>query len=78
MTLMFGLAFSKAVIATCVCLPSVPRPDSANAIVCFAEAGTCLTEDPELDPPQPATAVSAAIANTPEAARLTDDLDPDI
>src|SRR6201996_1239353 len=35
-TLMFGLAFSKALIATCVCWPSVPSPDSANTMVCVA------------------------------------------
>src|ERR1700728_4084267 len=39
-TLMFGLAFSKALIATCVCVPSVPSPDSANTMVCEALAAT--------------------------------------
>ena len=33
LTLMFGLAASKAVIAFWVCMPSVPSPDSANVIV---------------------------------------------
>ncbi len=37
---MFGLAFSKALIATCVCMPSVPSPDSANTMVCAALAAT--------------------------------------
>src|ERR1700761_7008509 len=45
-TLMFGLAFSKALIASCVCWPSVPSPDSANTMVCLALAAT---ED--VDPP---------------------------
>src|SRR5260370_15881891 len=43
-TLMFGFAASKALIAFWVCWPSVPSPDSANTIVCLvlAEAGGLL------------------------------------
>ncbi len=61
-TLMFGLAFSKALIATCVCAPSVPSPDSANTMVCGALAAT-----EELDPPpelQAAVPAASAIAPT--------------
>jgi hypothetical protein len=29
------LAASKALIAFCVCVPSLPSPDSANVIVCL-------------------------------------------
>src|ERR1700684_2131957 len=59
-TLMFGLAFSKALIAVCVCWPSVPSPDSANTMVCTALAAT---EEPgplpELQAAAPATSATA-------------------
>src|SRR3984885_14414519 len=59
-TLMFGLAFSKPLIAVCVCVPSVPSPDSANTMVCEALAAT---ED--LDPPELQAAAPAASATVP-------------
>src|SRR5580693_328304 len=70
-TLMFGLAFSKPLIATCVCVPSVPRPDSANTMVCFAVAATEAPDPP--DPPDPpelqaAAPVASATAVMPNAA----------
>ena len=55
LTLMFGLAFSKALIAVCVCWPSVPSPDSANTMVCVALAAT-----EELDPPPELQAAAPA------------------
>ena len=58
-TLMFGLAFSKALIAACVCLPSVPSPDSANTMVCLALAAT-----DELDPPPELQAAAPAVSAT--------------
>src|ERR1700759_4220229 len=61
-TLMFGLAFSKALIATCVCWPSVPRPDSANTMVWLALAETEGVDPPEL---QAAAPVASATAPTP-------------
>src|ERR1700742_5043989 len=57
-TFMFGLAFSKALIASCVCWPSVPSPDSANTMVCLALAAT-EELDPPLEPQAAAPAVSA-------------------
>src|ERR1700761_7513411 len=61
LTLMFGLAFSNALIAVCVCWPSVPSPDSANTMVCGALAAT-----DELDPPPELQAAApAASASTP-------------
>src|ERR1700722_13402823 len=62
-TLMFGLAFSKALIAVCVCAPSVPSPDSANTMVCLAFAAT-----DEVDPPlelQAAAPLARATAPMP-------------
>src|SRR3984885_3203015 len=60
-TLMFGFAFSKALIATCVCCPSVPSPDSANTMVCVALAATEELEPP----PELQAAAPAASASTP-------------
>src|SRR5215472_16104164 len=40
LTVIFGLAFMKALIATWVCWPSVPSPDSAKTMVCLALAET--------------------------------------
>ncbi len=60
---MFGLAFSKALIAVCVCAPSVPSPDSANTMVCLAFAAT-----EELEPPpelHAAAPVASATAPMP-------------
>src|ERR1700722_7859265 len=58
-TLMFGLAFSKALIATCVCWPSVPSPDSANTMVWLALAETEELEPPELHAAAPVTSATA-------------------
>src|SRR5260370_17676203 len=62
---MLGFAFSNALIATCVCWPSVPNPDSANTMVCLALAATLLLELPELHPaaarPTAAAATTASI-----------------
>src|SRR5580692_2554591 len=58
-TLMFGLAFSKPLIATWVCWPSVPSPDSANTMVCAALAAT-----DELDPPPELQAAAPAASAT--------------
>src|SRR5215470_9456511 len=58
-TLMFGLAFSKALIAACVCWPSVPSPDSANTMVCLALAAT-----EEVDPPPEPQAAAPAVSAT--------------
>src|ERR1700728_2288307 len=66
-TLMFGLAFSKLLIATCVCWPSVPSPDSANTMVCGALAETVELEEPELHAAAPVA--SAATATVTAAAR---------
>ena len=60
LTLMFGLAASKPLIAFWVCVPSVPSPDSANTMVCVALAATV-----ELDPPELQAAARAASATTP-------------
>src|ERR1700735_3788541 len=66
-TLMFGLAFAKALIAVCVCWPSVPSPDSANTMVCGALAETVELEEPELHAAAPVA--SAAAATVAAAAR---------
>ena len=56
---MLGLAFSKALIAVWVAWPSVPRPDSANTIVCLALAATGLAP-PELPHAASPSAVAAS------------------
>src|ERR1700728_5455875 len=66
LTLMFGLAFSKALIASCVCWPSVPSPDSANTMVCAALAAT-----EELDPPPELQAAAPAASATAPALIVT-------
>src|SRR6202034_4255848 len=64
-TLMFGLAFSKALIAVCVCWPSVPSPDSANTMVCGALAATDELDPPPPPPPELQAAAPAASATNP-------------
>src|SRR5580693_4307877 len=66
LTLLFGLAFSKALIATCVCWPSVPSPDSANTMVCAALAAT-----EELDPPPELQAAAPAASATAPTLTVT-------
>ena len=65
-TLMFGLAFSKPLIASCVCWPSVPSPDSANTMVCAALAAT-----EELDPPPELQAAAPAASATAPTLTVT-------
>src|ERR1700684_4459851 len=72
-TLMFGLAFSKALIAICVCCPSVPSPDSANTMSCVPLAATEeLDPPPELQaaPPAPSASTPAPIVTARQRAGL--------
>jgi hypothetical protein len=67
-TEMLGFAFSKALIAFAVCCPSVPRPDSAKVIVCFAldeallvAAADAPTDAPAVTAPAERSATRAAL-----------------
>ena len=69
LTLMLGLAFSKPLMAVCVCCPSVPRPDSANTMVCLALAETAFDEPPELPHAASPSAAAASAAAGASARR---------
>ena len=68
LTLMFGFAFSKPLIAFAVWAPSVPSPDSAKTIVCLA-LPEMLFGEAELEPQAAATRPTRALAATGPANR---------